>query len=376
MPSLEMLQIIWWVLLGVLLTGFALTDGFDLGVASLLTYLAKTDDERRLMINAIAPVWESNQVWLILGAGAIFAAWPIVYAVAFSTMYLAMFLVLACLIIRPVGLKFRSKMPSQTWRYRWDWAICISSLIPCLVFGVAVGNAIIGLPFSFDENLMIQTKSVLFTLFTPFTLLSGLVSLTMLIAHGAAYLRLKVDHPLAEKAHGIQKIASFFSLIFFASAGIVLNKTCFGFTLESASGSQDILAKVVGMQFILESDELSQRFFESKAIIAAMIAFFGLIISIVSKKGKPIVGFLGTSLSIIGVIATAGLATFPFILPSAIAPNHSLTVWDASSSRLTLFIMLIAVFIFLPFVLAYITWTYKVFSKKLALQNLSDPQMY
>lgn len=376
MPSLEILQITWWILLGILLTGFALMDGFDLGVASLLTYLAKTDDERRLLINTIAPVWESNQVWLILGAGAIFAAWPIVYAVAFSTMYLAMFLVLACLIIRPVGLKFRSKMPSQKWRYRWDWALCISSAIPCLVFGIAVGNAIIGLPFSFDENLMIQTKSVLFTLFTPFTLLAGLVSLTMLIAHGAAYLRLKIDHPIAEKAHSIQKFASCFALIFFASAGIVLNKTCFGFTLESASGSQDILAKVVGMQFILENDELSERFFNSKAIIATMVAFFGFIISMISKKRKPIVGFLGTSLSIIGVVATAGIATFPFILPSSIAPNHSLTVWDASSSRLTLFIMLIAVFIFLPFVLSYIAWTYKVFSKKLMLKNLSDPQMY
>ena len=223
---------------------------------------------------------------------------------------------------------------------------------------------------------MMQTKSAFFALFTPFTLLAGLVSLTMLIAHGAAYLRLKIDHPIAEKAHSIQKFASFFALIFFASAGIVLNKTCFGFTLESASGTQDILAKVVGMQFIVESDELSQRFFSSKTIIATMIAFLGFVISMVSGRRKPIVGFLGTSFSIIGVIATAGLATFHFILPSILVPNHSLTVWDASSSRLTLFIMLISVFIFLPFVLGYITWTYKVFSKKLVLKDLSDPQMY
>ena len=376
MPSLEMLQITWWVLLGVLLTGFALTDGFDLGVASLLTALAKTDDERRLMINTIAPVWESNQVWLILGAGALFAAWPIVYAVAFSTMYLAMFLVLACLIIRPVGLKFRSKMPSQEWRNRWDWALCITSIIPCLVFGIAVGNTILGLPFVFDESLMLKTKSVFFELFTPFTLLAGLVSLNMLIAHGAAYLRLKVDHPIAQKAHGVQKAFSFLALICFASAGIVLNRTCFGFTLEETSGSQNILAKIVGMQFIEESDELSLRFFGSSAMIATLLACFGFLVSMVSGKRKAIVGFLGTSISIIGVIATAGLATFPFILPSTLAPNHSLTIWDASSSRLTLFIMLIAVLIFLPFVLAYITWTYKVFSKRLVLKDLSDPQMY
>lgn len=376
MPSLEILQITWWILLGVLLTGFALTDGFDLGVTSLLTFLAKTDDERRLVINTIAPVWESNQVWLILGAGAIFAAWPIVYAVAFSTMYLAMFLVLACLIIRPVGLKFRSKMPSQQWRTCWDWSLCITGIIPCLVFGVAVGNAVLGLPFSFDENLMLQTKSIFWELFSPFTLLAGLVSLTMLIAHGAAYLRLKIDHPIAEKAHNIQKAASFIALLSFIIAGFALYNTYIGFTLESLNNTQNILAKVVGSQFIEESVELIQRFFSGSAIIAALTAFFGFLLSMVSGKRAPIVGFLGTSLSIIGVIATAGIATFPFILPSTLIPNHSLTVWDASSSRMTLFIMLIAVLVFLPFVLAYITWTYKVFSKKLTLKDLSDPQMY
>lgn len=376
MPSLEILQITWWVLLGVLLIGFALTDGFDLGVASLLTTLAKTDDERRLMINTIAPVWESNQVWLILGAGAIFAAWPVVYAVAFSTMYFAMLLVLVCLIIRPVGLKFRSKMSSQNWRNCWDWALCVTSIIPSLLFGVAVGNAILGLPFMFDDHLMLQTKGVFFELFNPFALLTGFISLMMLLAHGAAYLRLKIDHPIAQKAHGVQKAFSFLALVCFISAGLVLNNTCFGFTLESASGSQNILAKIVGVQLIDESGELTQRFFKSSAQIAAMMAFFGFLLSMVSGKRKAIVGFLSTSLSIIGVIATAGLATFPFILPSTLAPNHSLTVWDASSSRLTLFIMLIAVGVFLPFVLGYVTWTYRVFRKRLTLKDLSDPQMY
>lgn len=376
MPSLEILQLTWWILLGVLLIGFALTDGFDLGVASLLTILAKTDDERRLLINTIAPVWESNQVWLILGAGAIFAAWPLVYAVAFSTMYIAMFLVLACLIVRPVGLKFRSKMPSLAWRYRWDWILCATSIIPSLLFGVAVGNAILGMPFAFDEDLMIKTKSIFWELLNPFAIFTGLVSLTMLIAHGAAYLRLKIDHPIAEKAHAVQKIFSFLSLVFFITAGLILNERCFGFTIESISSTPNVLAKIVGVQFIEESAELTQRFFHSYAIISSLVAFFGFLISMVSGKRKAIVGFLGTSLSIVGVIATAGLATFPFILPSSLSPNHSLTVWDASSSRLTLFIMLIAVCVFLPLVLAYVIWTYRVFRKKLTLKDLLDPQMY
>lgn len=376
MPSLEVLQTTWWILLGVLLTGFALTDGFDLGVASLLTTLAKTDEERRLLINTIAPVWESNQVWLILGAGAIFAAWPVVYSVAFSTMYLVMLLVLASLIVRPVGLKFRSKMPNQKWRYTWDWAICIASLIPALVFGIAVGNAILGLPFSFNDNLMLQTQGVFFTLFNPFSIIAGFVSISMLMAHGAAYLRLKINHPIAEKAHNIQKLASFSALICFVCAGIILNSNEYGFTLEEVAPNQNIFAKVVGVQKIEESIELTQRFFSGYTIIGAVIAFFGFIISMISGKKHPFVGFLATSTSIIGVITTVGLATFPFILPSTITPNHSLTVWDASSSQLTLFIMLIAVLIFLPFVLAYIIWTYKVFSKRLTLNDLNDPQMY
>ncbi len=376
MPSLEVLQITWWILLGVLLTGFALTDGFDLGVASLLTTLARSDDERRLLINTIAPVWESNQVWLILGAGSIFAAWPVVYSVAFPTMYLAMLLVLACLIIRPVGLKFRSKMPNQQWRYAWDWAICVSSIVPTFVFGIAVGNAILGLPFSFEENLMLQTKSVFFPLFTPFSILAGFVSVSMLLAHGAAYLRLKIDHSIALKAHSVQKIASFTALVCFIGSGLVLNNSEFGFTLEEAGHAQNILSKAVGVQKIEESIELSQRFFSNYAMIAALLAFFGFMISMVSGKKHPSVGFLATSTSIIGVIATAGLATFPFILPSTIAPNHSLTVWDASSSQLTLFIMLIAVLIFLPFILTYVIWTYKVFAKRLTLKDLDDPQMY
>jgi cytochrome d ubiquinol oxidase subunit II len=217
---------------------------------------------------------------------------------------------------------------------------------------------------------------VFWELFNPFTILAGFVSLAMLIAHGAAYLRLKIDHQIAEKAHGVQKFASFLALVCFIAAGVILNKAFLGFTLESAPLSQNIFTKVVGMQFIEESHELGQRFFTSSAMITSLVAFFGFLISMVSGKRKAIVGFLGTSFSIIGVISTAGFATFPFILPSTVVPNQSLTVWDASSSRLTLFIMLIAVLIFLPIVLTYVAWTYKVFSKKLILKDLADPQMY
>ena len=145
---------IWWVLLGVLLIGFALTDGFDMGVGALLPFVAKTDIERRVAINTVGPVWEGNQVWFILGGGAIFAAWPPLYAVSFSGFYLAMFVVLAALILRPVGFKYRSKRDSQAWRNGWDWALFIGGAVPALLFGVAVGNVLLGVPFHLTEDLM------------------------------------------------------------------------------------------------------------------------------------------------------------------------------------------------------------------------------
>jgi cytochrome d ubiquinol oxidase subunit II len=140
----EIMRLIWWALLGILLIGFAVMDGFDLGVATLLPFVARTDIERRIVINTIGPVWEGNQVWLILGGGAIFAAWPILYATAFSGFYLAMFIVLAALIVRPVAIKFRSKIENARWRAIWDTAIAVSGLVPALIFGVAFGNVILG----------------------------------------------------------------------------------------------------------------------------------------------------------------------------------------------------------------------------------------
>ena len=149
----EFLRIVWWGLLGVLLIGFTLTDGFDLGVATLLPFVARTDAERRMTINTVGPTWEGNQVWFILGGGTIFAAWPFVYAVAFSGFYLAMFLVLAALILRPVGFKYRSKRASAGWRASWDWALFVGGFVPALVFGVAVGNVMLGAPFRLDDDL-------------------------------------------------------------------------------------------------------------------------------------------------------------------------------------------------------------------------------
>ena len=189
------LKFIWWLLLGVLLIGFAIMDGFDLGVGMLLPFIAKDDTERRVVINTVGPVWEGNQVWLILGGGAIFAAWPALYAASFSGFYLAMLLVLAALILRPVGFKFRSKMPSARWRGNWDWAIFVGGAVPSLVFGVAMGNLLKGVPYRFDSELRAAYAFGLFDLLNPFALLCGLVSVAMLMTQGALFLAVKTESP-------------------------------------------------------------------------------------------------------------------------------------------------------------------------------------
>ena len=198
---------IWWLLLGVLLIGFAIMDGFDLGVAALLPFVASTDIERRIAINTIGPVWEGNQVWFILGGGAIFAAWPPLYAASFSGFYLAMFLVLAALILRPVGFKFRNKIEDTALARLWDYALFAGGVVPSLVFGVAFGNLLQGVPFRFDAICASSTRAGLFELLNPFALLCGLVSLAMLTRHGAVYLSLKTDGAVEERARKVPRSA-------------------------------------------------------------------------------------------------------------------------------------------------------------------------
>src|ERR1700761_2143597 len=200
MSTYEILRLIWWALLGVLLIGFAVMDGFDLGTAALLPFVARTDTERRIAINTVGPVWEGNQVWFILGGGSIFAAWPALYAASFSGFYLAMFLVLATLILRPVGFKFRGKVDDPRWRAFWDWCLFAGGIVPALVFGVAFGNLFEGVPFSFDETLRLKTDITLLGLLNPFALLVGLVSLGMIVMHGAAWLNYKTRGPVQDRA--------------------------------------------------------------------------------------------------------------------------------------------------------------------------------
>src|SRR5690606_33248382 len=198
--SYEALRAIWWLFLGVLLIGFAVMEGFDLGVATLLPFVARSDEERRVLINTVGPTWEGNQVWLILGGGAIFAAYPLVYSAAFSGLFVALILTLFALILRPVGFSYRSKLPDARWRSVWDWALFVGAFVPSVVFGVAFVNLLQGVPFSFADSLRVSYAGNFFGLLNPFGLLAGLVSLSMMVLQGAVFLQLKTTGEIRARA--------------------------------------------------------------------------------------------------------------------------------------------------------------------------------
>ncbi|MDQ7759251.1 cytochrome d ubiquinol oxidase subunit II [Xanthomonas sontii] len=373
------LRVIWWLLLGILLIGFAVMDGFDLGVGALLPFVAKTDAERRLVVNTIGPVWEGNQVWLILGGGAIFAAFPPLYAVSFSGFYLAMFVILFALILRPVGFKFRGKLPGQRWRNGWDWALFVGGFIPALIMGVAVGNVLLGVPFHFDDTLRVFYTGSFFGLLMPFALLAGLLSVSMLVAHGAAMLVLKTDGPVAERAARYGSVAALAACALFAGAGVWVATGLPGYAVTSqvvTDGATNpllktaVLGEVGGWMHNYKTMPLTA--------LAPAAGLLGLLLSAaLLRKRRGGLAFIASGAAIAGIILTVGFAIFPFLLPSSSQPGSSLTVWDASSSHLTLWIMLLATVVFLPIILGYTTWVYRVLKGKVTSASLDDnPNAY
>jgi cytochrome d ubiquinol oxidase subunit II len=374
-----MLRIIWWGLLGVLLIAFALTDGWDLGVAAMLPFVARTDVERRMVINAIGPTWEGNQVWFILGGGAIFAAWPFVYAISFSGFYLAMFLVLAALILRPVGFKYRSKKPDPAWRERWDWALFVGGFVPALVFGVAVGNVLQGLPFRLDSNLRAFYDGSFLGLFTPFSLLCGLLSVAMIVLHGAAFLGVKIERgPVHDRARAFGTVAALLSLAVFALGWAYVTWGGIGFRMASAAlpGGPSNPLRSVSVQ---ESGAWLANYAAYPWMMTApALGFAGAALALLGIRAKwEAPALAGSAVSAFGIIATVGLSMFPYILPSSIDANSSLTVWNASSSRQTLFIMLVATAIFLPLILIYTAWVYRVMWGRVTSKDVAtNPHFY
>lgn len=370
--SYDVLRLIWWVLLGVLLVGFAVTDGFDLGSMGLLRATAKTDVERRTAINSVGPVWEGNQVWLILGGGAIFAAWPQLYAVSFSGFYLAMFAVLVPLILRPVAFKFRSKREGAAWRNRWDWVLCITGLVPSLLFGVAVGNVILGVPFRLGDDMRIYYDGSFFGLLTPFALLCGLVSLSMLLMHGASWLVFKTEGEVARRAAKYGTLFAVLTTVLFAAAGVWLALGINGYVITSEvnpigpSNPMNKTAAVAAGAWMANFKSYPVLW-----LVPAVGLVMPLVVALGLRSRREWLSLLGSGLAIAGIILTVGTAMFPMILPSSIDPRFSLTVWDSSSSHMVLFIMLVCTLIFLPLILAYTSWVYAVLRGKVDIAAIA-----
>ncbi|WP_435235331.1 cytochrome d ubiquinol oxidase subunit II [Psychromonas sp. PT13] len=361
----ETLKVLWWLLISIILIGFVITDGFDMGVGALVPIIGKSDDERRMMINSIAPHWEGNQVWLVTAGAGIFAAWPSVYATAFSGFYAAMIITLMALFFRPVGFDYRSKIEDPRWRTSWDWGIFIGSVVPPIVFGVAFGNILQGVPFVLDDLLRSSYQGGFFGLLNPFALLVGVFSLILFVLQGASWLQMKTEGELYERARAVSMICAPIAIVLFALAGVWIAYGIDGYVITSIGDLNGIANPLLKTAAVQPGAWLNNYSEYPITMLAPALGFlFPVLVWISSKADKGGLAFLFTSLMQVAVLMTFAVSTFPFILPSNIDPSMSFTVWDAVSSEKTLNIMSIVVAIFLPIILLYTTFGYvKMFGR-------------
>jgi cytochrome d ubiquinol oxidase subunit II len=331
------LNTIWFLLFGVLITGYAILDGFDLGVGVLFLF-ARNEEERRIYLNAIGPVWDGNEVWLLTGGGALFAAFPIVYATVFSAFYLAMMLLVTALIARAVSFEFRGKLTGERWKKLWDWCFGLGSLVAAVLYGVAVGNVIRGIPI--DES-GIFTGSF-FGLLNPFALLCGLVGVAMFTMQGAAYMALKTEGELQERMRDwtVRGWTAFVVLYAVATAASIL---------AAPHAFVGLLGKAAFW------------------IILLLFAVAAVLVPVESRRERYGRAFLMSSLSIAALIGLAAVGLFPRLVPSSINLAYSLTIYNAASTPRTQMVMLIIALIGMPLVLVYTAYVYSVFKGKVVL---------
>jgi cytochrome bd ubiquinol oxidase subunit II len=335
------LNTIWFVLVGVLFTGYAILDGFDLGVG-VLHLFARTDLERRIQLNAIGPVWDGNEVWLLTGGGALFAAFPTVYATVFSGFYLALILLLAALIFRAVSIEFRSKVESSQWRAFWDSAFGIGSLLPAVLFGVAFGNILRGVPI---DSKQMWTGSFL-GLLNPYAIIIGLLSLCLFTMHGAIYLSMKTDGELRDR------VAAWIPKSWMATVALYFLAT---------------LATIFVSPFLFAGVLKNPLFW-----VLFLLLLAGIIsIPIAAKARKYGTAFIASSLTVACMVGLSALSLFPRLVPSITDPYYSLTIYNASSSDATLYTMLVIALIGMPLVIVYTVVIYRVFKGKVVLTEES-----
>ncbi len=366
------IKLIWWLLVGVLLIGFAIMDGHDMGVGTLLPFAGKGDEERRVIINTVGPHWDGNQVWFITGGGAIFAAWPIVYATSFSGFYWAMLAVLWALFFRPVGFDYRSKIHNPTWRKTWDWGLFVGGAVPPLIFGVAFGNLLQGVPFHFDSLLVPYYTGSFWALLNPFALLCGVVSSAMITLHGAVYLMHRTEADIQRRSRNAALIAGTVMLAGFTLAGVWMQWIP-GYAITSAIDPA-ALPNPLAKEVVREAGAWMNNYRNMPlTLLVPLLAYVaGAATLWLAARGRTLAAFVASSFAIAGVIGTAGVSMFPFVMPSSSVPGASLTVWDAASSHLTLTIMFWATLIFMPIIVAYTSWAYKVMAGKVTTAYIHE----
>ncbi|MEJ5223422.1 MAG: cytochrome d ubiquinol oxidase subunit II [Anaerolineales bacterium] len=340
--SHEMLQTLWFALIAILWIGFYFLEGFDFGVGMLLTFLGKKDEERRAIINAIGPTWDGNEVWLLTAGGAMFAAFPLWYASMFSGFYLALFLLLVGLIIRGIAFEYRSKDANPKWRHTFDWMITIGSFLAALLLGAAFANLAKGVPINADGNLvppewLPNGLGVTLTLLNPYGLLGGLATVTVFLVHGANFLTLKLEGELRERARK------------------------FAWTLWIAATVAVILLTIGTYIYtdLLERVGINPGMMPIVSVVALLLTGYFI------KNKREGWAFVMTSLHIVLTQVTFfAVLMFPRVMISSINSAFDLTIYNASSSQYTLTVMSIVALIFVPIVLAYQTWTYWMFRKR------------
>ena len=368
----ESLRLIWWILIGVLLVGFAVTDGFDMGVAALSPVIGKSDTERRIMLNTIAPHWDGNQVWLITAGGALFAAWPLVYATSFSGFYFAMYATLAALWLRPLALDYRSKIEDPKWRKTWDYALCFSGTVPPIIFGVAFGNLLQGVPFDLNDLMMSKYHGTFFALLNPFALLCGVLALMLFVTQGATWLQMKTTEALHARARNVAQITGLISIVLFVIGGFWVQSIegyVIASTIDTLADSNPLNKEVSLQVGAWMTNFETYPAMWAAPILGVVMPLFAVIASRLERGGFA---FLFSSLSNAGVILTAGFAMFPFVMPSSLNPDHSLTMWDSTASELTLGLMTAVAAVMVPVILGYTTWTYYKMFGRLDKKHIED----
>jgi cytochrome d ubiquinol oxidase subunit II len=364
-------KLVWWLLLGVLLMGLAIMVGMDMGVGTLLRFVGRTDLERRVILNTIGPHWDGNQVWFILGGGAVFAAFPLIYATAFSGLYVVMLLLLWSMMVRPLGFEYRSKLPSQAWRNVWDWTLLISSLVPMVIYGAAFGNILLGLPFHFSWNLTSYYTGSFLSLLNPFAILCGLLSLSLSIYMGGVMLLGRTDGVVQQRAQRAAKYAVCVAAVLFTVGGVWVSNLPGYHLVQGVAGH---LAQTPMHQSVQKVAGAWWDNFRALPLLwlVPVLAYAGMALGwLAVRAGRSTLAWWLGALAWIGVIGTVGASMFPFMMPSSTDPSQSLTLWNSVSSLRTLIWMTGFALVFVPIIVAYTSWAFYVMRGKVSAAHVA-----